>query len=482
MRTTDQYVSKLHSMRKNVRLGGRVVGRDHPDLLPGINVISLTYDLAQDPKHADLMTVSVGGEKVNRFNHIPGNTDDLIDKITMVRKCCHKVGGCIQRCMGNDSLTSLSAVTFQMDEKLGTEYHRRFLKYFDYFQKNDLVGSAAMTDVKGDRSLRPRQQADPDLYLRVIEKDSKGIVVRGAKAHNTISPYSDELIVLPTRAFTKEEAGYAVSFAIPADAGGVLLVCRSVFNREKKRFPLPVERFGETGSITIFNDVFVPWERVFMCGEWQFAGALTSAFSRCHRHTYCGCKPATTDILLGAASLIAEYNGVEKASHIGGKLAELIATSELIFACGISSAIKGEKTPSGTFLPDRIFSNVGRFHAGKQFHHECEIIHDIAGGLATTMPEDEEMLDPEIWKWMEKYLKGKAEVPVEHRIRCLRLIEDLTVSHLGGHKLVGGIHGGGSPEMEKIAIIQEYDLEEKKDIVKELAGIPIGERKGKTVS
>jgi 4-hydroxyphenylacetate 3-monooxygenase/4-hydroxybutyryl-CoA dehydratase/vinylacetyl-CoA-Delta-isomerase len=374
--------------------------------------------------------------------------------------------------MGNDSLTALSAVTYLMDEKLGTEYHRRFLKYFEYFQKNDLVGSAAMTDVKGDRSLRPGQQADPDLYLRVIEKNDQGIIVRGAKAHNTISPYSDELIILPTRAFTKDEAEYAVSFAIPADAEGILLVCRAVFNREKKRFRMPVDQFGETGSITIFDDVLVPWERVFMCGEWQFAGALTSAFSRCHRHTYCGCKPATTDILLGAAALIAEYNGVEKASHIGGKLAELIATSELIFACGISSSMKGEKTPSGTFLPDRIFSNVGRFHAGKQFHHECEIIHDIAGGLATTMPEDEDLLDPEIWTFMEKYLKGKADVPAEYRIRCLRLIEDLTVSHLGGHKLVGGIHGGGSPEMEKIAIIQEYNLEEKKDIVKDLAGIP----------
>ncbi len=413
MRTSDQYISKLYSMRKNVHLGGKVVGRDHPDLLPGINVISLTFDLAQDLEHADLMTVNVEGEKINRFNHLPRNTDDLINKITMVRRCCHKVGGCIQRCMGNDSLTALSAITYLMDEKLGTEYHRRFLKYFDYFQKNDLIGSAAMTDVKGDRSLRPHQQADPDLYLRVIEKNEEGMIVKGAKAHNTISPYSDELIILPTRALTKNEEDYAVSFAIPADAEGVILVCRSVFNPQKKRFSMPVDRFGEAGSITIFDNVLVPWERVFMCGEWQFSGALTSAFSRCHRHTYCGCKPATTDILLGAASLIAEYNGVEKTSHIGGKLAELIATSELIFACGISSAMKGEKTPSGTFLPDRIFSNVGRFYAGKQFHHECEIIHDIAGGLATTMPEDEDLLDPEIWTFMEKYLKGKADVPAE---------------------------------------------------------------------
>lgn len=472
MRTSDQYVSNLYSMRNNVHLGGEFVGRDHPDLLPGINVISLTFDLAQDPNYADLVTVHVEGEKINRFNHIPRNTEDLINKITMVRRCCQKVGGCIQRCMGNDSLTALSAVTYTMDEKLGTEYHKRFLKYFDYFKKNDLVGSAAMTDVKGDRSLRPHQQADRDLYLRFIEKNNEGIVVRGAKAHNSISPYSDELIVMPTRALTKNDQEYAVSFAIPADAEGVVLVSRSVFNRQKKKFDLPVDKFGESGSITIFDDVLIPWERVFMCGEWQFAGALTSAFSRSHRHTYCGCKPATTDILLGAASLIAEYNGVERASHIGGKLAELIATSELIFACGIASATQGEKTLAGTFLPDRIFSNVGRFYAGRQFHHECEIIHDIAGGLATTMPEDEDLSDPKIWTFMEKYLKGKANVPVEYRIRCLRLIEDLTVSHLGGHKLVGGIHGGGSPEMEKIAIIQEYNLEEKKDIVKELAGIP----------
>jgi 4-hydroxyphenylacetate 3-monooxygenase/4-hydroxybutyryl-CoA dehydratase/vinylacetyl-CoA-Delta-isomerase len=217
MRTSEEYISKLHSMESNIFLGGRAVGRDHSDFIPGLNVISLTFDLAQIPDYAELMTVAVDGENINRFNYIPQNADDLIKKIEMVRKCCQKTGGCIQRCMGNDSLIALSAVTRMMDDKLGTEYQKRLADYLGYFRENDLVGSVAMTDGKGDRSLRPHQQSDPDLYLRIADKNNDGIIVKGAKAHNTISPYSDELIVLPTRALKENEDIVKELAGIPRD-------------------------------------------------------------------------------------------------------------------------------------------------------------------------------------------------------------------------------------------------------------------------
>jgi len=346
------------------------------------------------------------------------------------------------------------------------------IEFIKYFQQNDLVGNAAMTDVKGDRSLRPHQQADPDLYLHVVEKTSDGIVVRGAKAHNTLAPYAHELIVLPTRDMRAEDADYAVAFAIPADTPGVTMICRGAAPTVKREMSSPVSsRYASVESLTVFDDVFVPWERVFMCGEWQLAGYLAETFATYHRHSYCGCKPAISDILMGAAALVADYNGIQKAHHVRDKLVEFMVTAELVHGCGLAASLKGQPMTSGTYLPDLVYANVGKYYAGTNLHHELEMLQDLAGGLVVTMPSEEDYSSEAVGSYLKKYLAGPASLAVDDRVRCFRLIEDMTASKFAGLLMVAGVHGGGSPEAERLAVYRSYDLESRKATAKRAAGI-----------
>ena len=345
--TPEQYLERMFRMRKNIYMGGEVIGRDDPRLKPGLDLIVDTFERVDDPDLKGLITATshITGEEIHRLNHIHQSSEDLLKKQELTRLLCQKVGGCIQRCMGIDALNAISVVTKDMDDNYGTEYYQRFLEFMKYFQKNDLVGNCAQSDVKGDRSKRPFEQTDPDLYLRVIEKRKDGIVVRGCKAHNSNAPFSDEIIVLPTRLMTEQDAPWSVAFAIPADAPGIKQVVRISAPRERKYLKTPYH-FGLADSMTIFDDVFVPWERVFLCGETYYASLLAMLFATYHRHSYTGCKPAITDLILGITALAAEYNGVEGASHIKDKLSELIATGELVYAAGIAASVKSTQAAS----------------------------------------------------------------------------------------------------------------------------------------
>jgi 4-hydroxyphenylacetate 3-monooxygenase/4-hydroxybutyryl-CoA dehydratase/vinylacetyl-CoA-Delta-isomerase len=365
--TAEQYRERLKAMKPNVYIGGRLITRDDPILEPAVNVISFTFNAAQEPQFQELVATKshLTGDPINRFTNVHRSVDDLMKKLEMTRMLCQRVGGCIQRCMANDTLNAMGVVSKEIDEARGTEYHARFLKFLEYYQQNDLVGNAAQTDVKGDRSKRPHEQADLDLYLRVVERKKDGVVVRGAKAHNSIGPYADELLVVPTRTLTKDEGDWAVSFAIPADTPGVKLVSRATAPRSREKYKAPFNTFGIADSLTIFDDVFVPWERVFMCGEWENAGRLALLFANYHRHTYCGCKPAVTDIIMGATALVADYNGVGNAAHIRDEITELMIIAELVYASGIAASVRGNATASGIYEPAFLYSNTGRYLAGK---------------------------------------------------------------------------------------------------------------------
>ena len=474
MRTSEEYVEKLCGMRKNVYMDGKLVGRDDPQLTQAISVMGKTFDLVEDPKFRGLITAKshLTGEEINRFTHINRSTEDLLTKQKMIRKACHLTGGCIQRCMGCDAINALSVITYELDQSFGTEYYRRFLKFLEYFQKNDLTAAAAQTDVKGDRSLRPFQQKDPDLYVHMVEKKDDGIVVRGAKNHITMAAYADEIICLPTRMMTENDADYSVAFAVPADAEGVKLITHVTNPRPREKFKAPVAEYGFADSFVIFDDLFVPNERVFMCGEPPpFAGLLAHMFALYHRHSYTGCKPAVTDMITGASALVADYQGIAGKTHVRSKLAHLVSVAELVYAAGIASAVTAQASSSGTFVPDTVYTNVGRRHAGVNIYHESEILADLAGGLPATLPSEGDFVSPETRPYMEKYIMRKADVPAEKVHRCFRLISDMICSAAGGAAAVAGVHGGGSPVMEEILIAATYDFEEKKTIAKYLAGI-----------
>lgn len=455
-------------------MAGELIGRDDPRLTPGIKLMQRTYEMAGEPDLQDLMVAEshlIPGEKINRFCHIHRNSEDLLKKQEMTRKACQMVGGCIQRCMGIDGLNALSVVTKECDNAIGTEYYPRFVKFMKYFQQNDLTGCCAQTDVKGDRSRRPHEQTDPDLYLRVVDKNKDGIIVRGCKAHNSNAPFSDEIVVVPTRLMTEKDKDWSVAFSIPADTRGVKQIIRMATPRPRVRLKAPVNDYGFADSMTVFDDVLVPWDRVFLCGEHQFATMAALLFATYHRHSYTGCKPATTDIFIGSTALVADYNGVGKAPHIQDKLAELIAVAELCYSSGIAAAVKSTMSSSGTCMPNIVYANVSRYHAGVNIYHEYETLADIAGGLPATLPPEEDFFSEETRGYLEKYMMRRDGVTAENQHRCFRFLADILCSAHGGVMQVAGVHGGGSPIMEKIAIRSQYDFEEKKNLVKRLAGI-----------
>lgn len=473
MRTPEEYISDLMKMKPNLYIGGEKVGRDDPRIKPGINTMSVTFELAQSPEWEGVITAksSLTGKRINRFTYLPQNPYDLIQKQKMIRLAAQRVGGCIQRCMGYDALTALSICTKEIDEKYGTKYHSRFMDYLREFQEKDLTAACAQTDMKGDRLKRPSEQQNPDAYVHVVDVRNDGIVVRGAKICITMAAYADEIIVIPTRAMREEDKDYAVAFAIPADWDRVRLITRPVWVRKREMIKAPFPEYGVSDSVVVFDDAFIPKERVFMCGEWEFGRRLALLFADSHRHSYCGCKPAVSDILCGTTALVAEANNIERVAHVRQKLSEFAGSAELAYAAGIASAIYGEKTSSGTFFPHPVYANVGRRLMGETIYHEFNILVEIAGGLSVTLPFEADFYAEETKKDLEKYIVRNPKLSPEDSHRIWRLVENIAASAMGHWYAIAGVHGGGSPIMETITLNAEYDYESKKDIAKYLAGI-----------
>jgi 4-hydroxyphenylacetate 3-monooxygenase/4-hydroxybutyryl-CoA dehydratase/vinylacetyl-CoA-Delta-isomerase len=310
-----------------------------------------------------------------------------------------------------------------------------------------------------------------------VEKKRDGIIVRGAKANITTAVYSDEIIVVPTRGLTKEETDWAVAFAIPTDTKGVTHIAISKAPAVRKSFEKPLSsRFAFTDSLIVFDDVFVPTERIFLCGEWDQAARIGGLFGNYHRHSHCGCIASRVDNLLGACSMMAKYNGIREKGHVREKLMELIMVSEMVYACGFTASLKGQKTPSGIWMPNFIYSNLGKYYSGTHLGRETEIAQDIAGGLIVTMPSDEDYENPETHDYIQKYLKGPDIYPTEERIRALRLMEDMAGSHYSAMWMTAGVIGAGSPEAQKIGIWGNYDIESKEQNARRLAGLPPEDR------
>ena len=473
MRTSEQYLEDLRAMKQNVYMGGEIVSRDNPLIIPGTNVMRITFDMAADSEKQELFTATSQhtGDKINRFCHVSCCVEDLLTKQKMIRTGARLSGFCIQRCMGTDTINTLSIVTKDIDNAHGTEYSQRFLEFVKNYQKKDQIAAAVQTDAKGDRSKRPHEQVDPDLHVRVVSQNKKGIIVRGAKEDITMASYCDELVVLPTRTLTADEKEWAVAFAVPADCDNVYIINRASAPRERKFLKAPLNTYGSSDALVIFDDTFVPWDRVFMCGEYEFGGRMALTFATCHRHSYCGCKPAVEDVIMGLIALTAEYYGVEGKSHIRDKLAHLAGIAELIYAAGIAAAVESKKSSSGTQVPNAIYANVGRRLAGENTYDSWGMVADVAGGFPVTMPFEEDYYDRKMGPFIRKYTMRNPRVSAENIHRLQRTLSDYLASSWAGVWQVADVHGGGSPAMETSAILNALDFEDRKRIVKRLAGI-----------
>jgi 4-hydroxybutyryl-CoA dehydratase/vinylacetyl-CoA-Delta-isomerase len=342
-------------------------------------------------------------------------------------------------------------------------------------QELDLTVDGAMTDPKGDRGLPPHKQSDPDLYVRIVDRTAEGIIVRGAKAHQTGAINSHWVLVMPTMTMTRDDADYALSFVAPADAEGIFYVYgrQSCDTRKLEGSEMDVgnSRFGGHEALMVFDDLFVPWENVFMAGEYEFSGALVERFAGYHRQSYGGCKVGVGDVLIGASALAAEYNGAIKASHIKDKLIEMMHLNETLYACGIACSAEGTRTASGTYLINLLLANVCKQNVTRFPYEIARLAEDIAGGLMVTMASEKDLRHPQIGKVVEKYFRGVSSVPTEHRMRVLRLIENMTLGTAAVGYRTESMHGAGSPQAQRIMISRQGNLEHKKSLVKQLLGI-----------
>ena len=450
---------------------------DNPILRPALNSVRMTYDLAQKPEYQDLMAAvsPYTGERVNRFTHIHQSASDLVKKVKMQRLLGQQTASCFQRCVGMDAMNAVFSTTYEIDQKYGTSYHQSFLTFLKMVESQDLTVDGAMTDPKGDRSKAPHQQEDPDLFLRVVERRPDGIVVRGTKMHQTGILNSHEVIVMPTISMGPEDKDYAVCFAVPMNTKGIYMIVgrQSCDTRKLEGSELDMgnAEFGGVESVTVFDDVFVPNDRIFLNGETEFAGMVVERFAGYHRQSYGGCKVGVGDVLIGAAALAADYNGCAKASHIKDKLIEMIHLNETLYCCGIACSAEGYPTASGGYIIDLLLANVCKQNVTRFPYEIVRLAEDIAGVLVVTAPSEADFRDSERGPVIEKYLKAAPGVTVENRLRVLRLIENLCLGTAAVGYRTESMHGVGSPQAQRIMIARQGGLEHKKELAKAIAHI-----------
>jgi 4-hydroxybutyryl-CoA dehydratase / vinylacetyl-CoA-Delta-isomerase len=480
-----EYIESLRGRKMKVYLFGQLVQEpvDHPMIRPSINAVAETYDLPNEETEIASAQSSLIGIRVNRFLHITESVTDVVNQNKMQRKLGQITGTCFQRCVGMDALNSLYSTTFEIDAKHGTVYHKRLIEFIKMLQRENLMIGGAMTDVKGDRSLSPSQQEDPDMFVHVSKRDDKGIYITGAKAHQTGCINSHWILVMPTMRLQAQDSEYAIVGAVPADAEGITYIYgrQSCDTRSMEEGDLDAgnAKFSGQEAMIIFDNVFIPNELIFMQGEYEFASMLVERFTCYHRRSYV-CKTGLGDVLIGASAAIADYNGVANASHIKDKLVEMTHLNETIFGTGIASSFQSHKTTAGNYQNDDMLANVCK-HNVTRFPYELgRLAQDIAGGLMVTMPSEQDFRSPEAGPLLEKYLKGRKGVSTENRVRVLRLIENMTLGRNAVGYLTESMHGAGSPQAQRIQIARQMQLEYKKKLAKNLANVEEGEANGLT--
>ena len=476
LKTADQYIASLRDARTVYFRGRRVEDvTTHPVIGVAVNHAAIDYRLAHDPRHRDLCVVTEDGKEYSRYYQLPRTPDDLLKRSSLIELATSEGGTLVVliKEIGTDALCALLRVSEPLDRKHGTEYGRRVRAYYEYCRDNDLAIAVAQTDVKGDRSLAPSQQADPDLYVHIVERRSDGIVVRGAKAHTSVSTNANELIVIPTRALAEADRDYAVSFAIPIDTPGLILLASAYDSTGPQSSPVehPISaRHKMMETTTVFDNVFVPWERVFLAGEAEFAGPLALSFVEHHRFTAISYKLPLVDALVGASMMMADLNGIAKAGHVRDKFVQLISYAETLRGLTHYAAISGKTKEAGIMAPEPLYVNMAKYHFAHGYHEAIRNVQDIAGGSLVTGPGAEDLESEETARLYDKYYAGH-QVSGRDRLKALTLVKELVASEFGAYQEVLAVHAEGSLEAEKLMVLRSYDRRPAVEFVRQLAGL-----------
>jgi 4-hydroxybutyryl-CoA dehydratase / vinylacetyl-CoA-Delta-isomerase len=474
IRTPKQYVESLNDGREIYINGEKIPDITKNPLFRGpINARAMSYYLYNHSTFKDLLTpLGEDGQRSLFLWKQPRTSEDLVKRRNLYLTCMR--WGASMSGMGPDSLAATGIVSKRIDKAMGTRYAEAVEDYRRHLRETDPAITGAITDVKGNRSLRPSQQVQhKDFYVRVVDKNKDGIVVRGAKMHISATPTANEIIVQPCRAHKEEDKDYAVVFATPLNAPGVKLFTSPPFFEEDGdeamwNWPASGRFKGVSECMIVFDDVFVPWNRVFMCGEWQFTrdqawmfGVFHRLFGTCH-------KVISTERIAGTAKLMAEYNGVEKYPHIQEKLSWLAMHTQLVDILAQSACEHADYFPDiDLAAPNMRYTNIAKFMFANGQHEASKLLSDITGGIACTVFNHKDWMNPEQRPYLEKYLAGIDGVSTEDRLKAVRLAKDLT----GHHHDILAIHAEGSLAAQKMAIYASADWERFKAQAKRIAGI-----------
>lgn len=487
-----EYRESLRRLRPVVYVDGRLVESvaDEPSLQPGVNALAYTYDFARDPAMAPiaLATQARRHRVVNRMLHVNDAAGDLLNKLEAVRILCQETG-CAQRYLAHDALNGIGQAVAHIDDARGTtELRARFDAYLADVQERDLALGIAMTDAKGDRSKRPHEQANPDTYVHVVDRTAKGIILSGTKAIVTGAPYMHELLVMPGRAMAREDADFAVCCAVPVDAPGVTMVSRPAGRPGEKLEhgdALFSRKYGQATAVVIFDRVLVPWERVFFDGECEHSHVLTYSYATHHRHSCIAARAGFGDLLIGAAALMCEANGLDPGSksNLREPMVELIKIVEGFYACGVAASVYATQDPhTGTFMPDPVFSNIGKLLLATQIYDMHRLAHEVSGGLIVALPGPDEDHNPATAARLSEVLRASPDVPYDKRIEVARFMEDLTASYQGGWYSLISLHGGGSPAAMKQEIWRNYPVGNKVELVERLLERGVLDQPGRAIT
>jgi 4-hydroxybutyryl-CoA dehydratase/vinylacetyl-CoA-Delta-isomerase len=475
IRSGADYVASLRGRDTRLFLRGERLDEpaDHPLLQGSINAMRATYELADERPDEFTAVSPYTGEPVNRFLHVTTSKDDLRAKHQMQRELGQRTGTCFQRCVGMDAVATLESVTYDLDAEHGTEYHDRYVAFLTELQRRNLVLAGGMTDVKGDRGKRPGEQAEPDTYVHVTRRTDDGLFLRGAKAHMTGGWNSHWIMLMPTMALGEGEQDYAVIAAVPVDAAGITYV----YGRQTsdlRAIDGTIDQgntvYGGQEVLVHLDEVFVPWEHVFMDGEVDTVRTLVQRFTRYHRSSYM-CKTGLGDVLIGAAAEVADMNGVPGASHIKDKLVEMVHMNETIWSSGVASAAEAETLPSGAVVNDAMLTNVAKHNVTRFPYEIARLAQDLAGGIVATMPSEEDLRSEEVGELVERMLQGREGVATEDRMKVMRLIENLTLGRNAVGYLTESLHGAGSPAAQRIEIARAMDADHKRQLARRLAQV-----------
>ncbi|MGO9453675.1 MAG: 4-hydroxyphenylacetate 3-hydroxylase N-terminal domain-containing protein [Candidatus Binataceae bacterium] len=474
LRTAEQYKASLRDGRAVFFRGEKVPDvTAHPVIGIAVEHASLDYRMADDPKYRELAVVKEGSDEYSRYFHIPKNGDDLLKRSALIAASTREGATLVVliKEIGSDALLALNIIGERMAAAGKPEYRERIRKFHRHCRDNDLAVAVAQTDVKGDRALGPTQQDHPDYYVRIVEERPDGIIVRGAKVHTSVSTNTNEMIVLPTRAMRAEDKAYAVAFAVPMNAPGLKMIASPHGSSHKNAFEHPISaRHKMMETLTIFDDVFVPKERVFLQGEIDFAGLLALTFVRFHRFTAVSYKLPLLELLAGAGFAIAEANGISRAGHVRDKLTHLAAYHTTVRGL-IEHAARTCTLEEGIAVPNTLLTNVAKYHFAHNYHQGVQIVQDLAGGLLVTAPAEEDLKSEATREYVLKYMGGAKGFDAEKRLRLLNLISDLTSSDFGGYQEVLAVHAEGGFEAEKLQAYREYDFKTVAEYARKLAGV-----------